>query len=62
MFGIALVAWISDKMKKSSDKKDHKPSKRLEDVTLPGFLRIFNENMVATAILMFCFSELSWLS
>lgn len=55
MFGIALVAWIADKMKKSSIKKGKKSLKRLEDVTLPGFLRIFNENMVATAILMFLF-------
>ncbi|MDN6491894.1 MAG: PTS ascorbate transporter subunit IIC, partial [Leuconostoc sp.] len=55
MFGIALVAWISDKMEKSSDKSKNKSAKRLEDITLPGFLRIFNENMVATAILMFLF-------
>ncbi|CAH1852199.1 PTS ascorbate transporter subunit IIC [Convivina praedatoris] len=56
MFGIALVAWISDKMKLRADKKDNdQETKRLEDYELPGFLRIFNENMVATAILMFAF-------
>lgn len=55
MFGIALVAWLSDKMQTSSKKKSDVKTKRLEDYELPGFLRIFNENMVATAILMFMF-------
>ncbi|CCJ66630.1 Ascorbate-specific PTS system, EIIC component [Leuconostoc pseudomesenteroides PS12] len=55
MFGIALVAWLADKMSSSEKKKNKPSSKRLEDITLPGFLKIFNENMVATAILMFLF-------
>lgn len=55
MFGIALVAWLSDKMKKSNIQKGKRSVTKLEDVSLPGFLRIFNENMVATAILMFLF-------
>lgn len=55
MFGIALVAWLADKMSSSEKKKNKPASKRLEDITLPGFLKIFNENMVATAILMFLF-------
>ncbi len=46
MFGIGLFTLLAGKMNK--DKK----SKRLSDVQLPGFLKIFNENMVATAILM----------
>lgn len=54
MFGVWLVAWISDKMK-SREKKGKKSVRRLEDVELPGFLKIFNENMVATAILMLLF-------
>lgn len=50
MFGIALFAKLSDKM------KDHtKSSKRLDDLKFPGFLSIFNENMVATSVLMFLF-------
>lgn len=48
MFGIALFAKLAEKMKKKS-------SKRLDDIKFPGFLSIFNENMVATAILMFIF-------
>lgn len=50
MFGIAIFGKIAEKMK--SKKKE---TKRLDDVKFPGFLSIFNENMVATAILMFIF-------
>lgn len=48
MFGIAIFAALADKMKGKS-------TKRLDDVKFPGFLSIFNENMVATSILMFLF-------
>lgn len=51
MFGVALFSWLSEKMNEKSNKK----SKRMEDIKLPGFLRIFNENLVATAILMTVF-------
>ncbi len=51
MFGVALFSALSEKMNKSAKKK----SKRLEDVNLPGFLKIFNENLVATSILMTLF-------
>jgi PTS system ascorbate-specific IIC component len=51
MFYIAIVDWILEKMKG----KGKKESKRLEDIKLPGFLSIFNENMVSTAILMTLF-------
>lgn len=51
MFGIALFSKIADKMKP----KDEKKVKRLGDLEFPGFLSIFNENMVATSILMFLF-------
>jgi ascorbate PTS system EIIC component len=50
MFGIAVFTELSKKMFGNS-----KTSKRLEDIELPGFLSIFNENMVATAILMTLF-------
>ena len=40
---------IAEKMK---GKKD---AKKLEDIQLPGFLSMFNENMVATSILMLIF-------
>lgn len=48
MFGIAIFGTIAEKMKTKS-------SKRLDDIKFPGFLSIFNENMVATSILMFLF-------
>ncbi|TDW19812.1 PTS system IIC component (L-Asc family) [Breznakia blatticola] len=48
MFGIALASWAASKMK-------FKSSKQIEDIKLPGFLSIFNENMVSTAILMLLF-------
>lgn len=36
-------------------KKGKEASKKLEDIELPGFMSIFNENMVCTAILMTVF-------
>ena len=51
MFGIGLFTWLAEKM----GKKSKKESKRLDDINLPGWLKIFNENMVATAVLMTLF-------
>ena len=50
MFGIAIFSKLADKMKSKS-----KSTKRLDDLKFPGFLSIFNENMVATSVLMFLF-------
>ena len=47
MFGV----WLTDKFAG----KFSKNSKKLEDVTLPGFLSIFKESVVSTSILMFLF-------
>jgi len=51
MFGTKLFSWLSEKMAKNSKKE----TKKLEDLHLPGFLSIFNENMVATSLLMTLF-------
>lgn len=54
MFGIFIFAKLAEFMKRHDEKK-HKSrtsDKKLEDIQLPGFLSIFNENMVATSILM----------
>lgn len=51
MFGIYLFARLAEKFKGSKKKA----SKKLEDIELPGFLSMFNENMVATSILMLFF-------
>lgn len=46
MFGVYVSSKIAGWIKGS------KETKRIEDIKLPGFLKIFNENLVATAILM----------
>ncbi|MDY5252909.1 MAG: PTS ascorbate transporter subunit IIC [Erysipelotrichaceae bacterium] len=48
MFGIALFSKLAEKFKSDS-------SRKLDDIKFPGFLSIFNENMVATSVLMFVF-------
>ena len=52
-----LGIWATEKLatKIGNSKKDGKKSKRIEDLQLPGFLSIFNENVVATSILMLVF-------
>lgn len=49
MFGIAFFSWLSKRCFGNAK------SKRLEDIRFPGFLSIFNENMVATSVLMLIF-------
>lgn len=51
MFGIYLADKAAGWMAKHSKKE----SKNVDDIKLPGFLKIFNENLVATAILMTLF-------
>ena len=51
MFGVYLASKAADWMNKHSKKE----SKNVDDIKLPGFLKIFNENLVATAILMTAF-------
>ncbi len=48
MFGLYFFSKLSEKL-------GGKNKKRLEDITLPGWLSIFNENMVATSVLMVIF-------
>lgn len=49
MFGVYFFARLSEKFKKN------KSNRKLEDIELPGFLSVFNENMVATSVLMIFF-------
>lgn len=51
MFGIYFSSKAAEWMSKHPKKK----SKNIDDIKLPGFLKIFNENLVATAILMTAF-------
>lgn len=52
IIGVAFFSWIAGKMHESQVKKGKKVSKKIEDIELPGFMSIFNENMVCTALLM----------
>ena len=55
IMGVALFSWIAGKMHERQEKKGKKASKKIEDIELPGFMSIFNENMVCTALLMTLF-------
>lgn len=50
-FGVALNTWVAEKFFGGKGKK----SKKIDDIELPGFMSIFNENMVCTSILMLIF-------
>lgn len=54
MFAVPFFGWLAEKMREI-DRKKGREAKSLDDYELPGFLSIFNENMVATSILMFIF-------
>ncbi len=53
MFGIAFNTWLAEKL--FGKKKNGKEVKKIDDIELPGFMSIFNENMVCTSILMLIF-------
>lgn len=53
MFGVALNYWLAEKL--FGKKKNGKDVKKIDDIELPGFMSIFNENMVCTSILMLIF-------
>ncbi len=55
MFGVALFTYLSEKWAKADKKAGRSGSKRIEDINLPGFMSIFNDNMVSTGILMLIF-------
>lgn len=53
MFGIAFNTWLAEKV--FGKKKNGKEIKKIDEIELPGFMSIFNENMVCTSILMIVF-------
>ena len=55
IMGVALFSWIAGKWHDHDIKKGKKASKKIEDIELPGFMSIYNENMVCTALLMTLF-------
>lgn len=55
MFGTYVAAKIAEAGKKRDLRKGKTSGRRLEDIELPGWLSMFNENMVATGVLMVFF-------
>ncbi len=53
MFGVALNYWLAGKL--FGKGKNGKDVTKIDDIELPGFMSIFNENMVCTSILMLLF-------
>lgn len=51
MFGVAINYWLAEKL----FGKKGKQVKKIDDIELPGFMSIFNDNMVCTSILMLIF-------
>lgn len=51
-FGVAINSWLAEKF---FGNKKGKEIKKIDDIKLPGFMSIFNENMVCTSILMLGF-------
>ena len=55
MFGVAFFYWLAGKLFGNEGKHKDKKVKKIEDLELPGFLSIFNDNMVSAAVLMLVF-------
>ncbi len=56
MFGVAVSYYLAGKLFGKENKKNNgKEVKKIEDIELPGFMSIFNDNMVCTSILMVVF-------
>lgn len=57
MFGVALFTFLAEKMHQRDVKRGKEGifSKKIEDINLPGWMSIFNDNMVCTGILMLIF-------
>lgn len=54
MFGVAFNSWLAGKMGER-DRRRGKKIKKIDELELPGFMSIFNDNMVCTALLMTLF-------
>ena len=63
MFGVFISTWLADKMSKAAKRKKEKNpgakesvlDKDIDDLELPGWMQIFNDNMVCTGLLMLIF-------
>ena len=52
MFGIAINYWLAGKL---FGKKNKKENKDIDDIEMPGWMSMFNDNMVSASILMLAF-------
>ncbi|WP_367566104.1 PTS ascorbate transporter subunit IIC [Lacrimispora sp.] len=55
MFGTAFSYWAAGRFFGNEGKNKDKKVRRIEDIELPGFMSMFNDNMVTTSILMVAF-------
>ncbi len=55
MFGVAFFYWLAGKLFGNEGKNKNKKVKHIEDIELPGFMSMFNDNMVSASILMLIF-------
>lgn len=53
MFGIAINYWLAEKL--FGNKSGNKKSKDIDEIEMPGFMSMFNDNMVSASILMLIF-------
>lgn len=53
MFGVAFNYWLAGKF--FGKRKDGNKVKKIDDIELPSYMSIFNDNMVCTSILMLVF-------
>ncbi|WP_123053290.1 PTS ascorbate transporter subunit IIC [Clostridium sp. JN-1] len=53
MFGVAINYWLAGKI--FGKRKDGNKVKKIDDIELPSYMSIFNDNMVCTSILMLIF-------
>lgn len=55
MFGIWVSTFLAEKMAERDKRLGKKESKKIEDLELPGWTSMFNDNMVCTSLLMLIF-------
>ncbi len=55
MFGIAINYWLAGKLFGGKEKKKSTLTKDIDEIEMPGFMSMFNDNMVSASILMIVF-------
>ena len=55
MFGIAINYWLAGKLFGNNGKNKSKFNRDIDEIEMPGFMSMFNDNMVSASILMIAF-------